>query len=213
MNDGQVEDLITTLSLGSARGGRKPSLPLEMSVVRPLGEGDLEALQANGPAGGQLTVTDVNIKHSHHRLAQLLASGVPQCEISLLTGYSPSYISTIKNAPAVTELITYYQTQQELKFTDVLDRLKSLGLSGAEELQKRIDEEPEKWTKRELMELVELGLIGPMTASAKGPGGAGGGAGVNISVSFVKSEPKALSASVQGQGQVVIDMDDEDSDQ
>lgn len=180
--------LVEELVLGSPRGGRREAEPLTFDVVRSLTAEDVPALLTNGGQGNDHST--LKIKAVHHNIAQLLARGTKQEEISLHTGLSPSYISVIKGAPAMQELIKHYEVQAEIQFADVLARIKMLGLSAAEELQERINAEPEKWSKRELMDLVELGILKPLAAAAQAKSG-GGGAKVDISVQFVKAPARA----------------------
>jgi hypothetical protein len=175
--------------LPPAQGGRKPSVPLTVEVVRELTPDDLPALEGATPSSGQRLL---QIRNSHHALARLLAQGTKQEEASLITGYSPAYISTLKNDPAFEELLSYYATQREQIFVDVLERMKSLGLSTLEELQHRLETEPEKWQRRELMELAELMVVKPMAAKL-GAQGPGGGNGVTVNVSFVATKAKPVT--------------------
>ena len=121
---------------------------------------------------------------SHHRLAQLIATGTAPEKISAITGYSPSYISSLQGDPTFGELLAYYGANAELIFIDVMERMKTLGLASLEILQERIDSEPDTWTKRELMELSELMLVKPRLATALAQGASSRPA-ANISISFV----------------------------
>lgn len=185
--DSQVA-LLDEVTLPSARGGMRPSAPLTVTVLRALTDEDLPALQAPTPVAmpGQKVL---QIRHSHHELARNLAAGMSEAEASLVTGYSSSYISVLKADPAFRELLAYYATQVELRFVDLVDRMKTLGLSTIDELQRRLEVEPDGWTRRELMELAELCLKaqpgqGPK-AGGPGQGDAPAAPGVSISVQFV----------------------------
>ena len=160
--------------LPSARGGRKAELAIEIDFVRELCEADREGL-LRGAGGAAAGPSLVALRQSHHQLAQLIVSGAPQEEISLISGYSPSYISNIQNNPAFAGLMAHYATVRELKFADVVDRMRSLGLDTLEQLQEQITENPEKFSTRERLEIIELMLVKPMVA-ARSAGGSGGGA-------------------------------------
>jgi len=71
--------------------------------------------------------------------------------------------------------------------------MRTLGLSTLDELQARLEAEPESWSKRELMELAELTLLKsrvlPPTGSDSGPGSTSGGVQVNLQ--FVTAAPIA----------------------
>src|SRR5271163_3308623 len=184
--------------LPSARGGRRVAQPLQLEVVRPLGADDLALLEAPPPVGSE-TRAIAELRSTHHSLAQVLAKGHTNEEAALITGYSPSRISILRSDPAFAELLVHYQTLRELVYVDVLERMKVLGLSTLEELQSRLENRPEGFSARELMEMTELLLM-------KGRTGVNGAAGGDrgpvqgmlpvINVSFVSADPK---------GKLVID--------
>ena len=100
----------------------------------------------------------------------------------------------LRNAPDMKELVDYYAGQAEERTVDALARLRGLGLSSVEELQQRLAEAPEKFTNGQLMDLIEVGLIKPMAATAMSRNGAGSGfsaAGIQINLNFKAPEPKA----------------------
>ena len=136
--------------------GRKPA-PLEMSILRPLNESDVEDMVI-GKGVGLPTTPIAKLRHSHHMLARLLAEGRPNSEAALVTGYSPSRISILKNDPAFKELIEYYKGQVEQQYVNVHERLAALGLSTIDELAERLEANPDDFTARELMELAALTL-------------------------------------------------------
>lgn len=139
--------------------GRKPRGDTVATFRREVNEADILALQ-HAPEGslGLAAAPLLRIRTQHHMLARLLAEGRSQNDCSLITGYSPSYISTIQGDPAMNDLIAYYKTQVEEIFIDVHSRLAALGLTTIEELQARITENPNDFSARELMELATLTL-------------------------------------------------------
>lgn len=155
--------------------------------LRDLAESDVSALRSG--AGPGLPANPLaRLKHTHHLLARLIAEGRKQVEISLITGYSPSRISVLKDDPAFKELVSYYAEQAEAIYANVHERRAQLGLSAIEELQERVDTDPQSFSNRELMELVETTLDSPAKTAA-GPGALGPG-GLNINIAFVKAEDK-----------------------
>ena len=176
-------------ALRPARGGRRPrKKSVIWEVIRSLTPEDITLLNTTLPAPRQ---TLSQIRHSHHQLAQLLAEGKPNSEAALLTGYSPTYISILKDDPTFQELCAYYSAQTELVFVDVLERMKALGLSTLDELQARLEADPSDFSNRELMEQVELMLVKPMVATRGGilPGTSSGpsvaNGGVTLNVNFI----------------------------
>jgi hypothetical protein len=186
---------VPEFDLGSARG-RRPK-ELIFTIVRSLTEDDLGALQAPS-ALGSAPIPIQALRASHHQLAQLLAQGRPDTEISLITGYSASRISILKSDPTFSELLASYRNVREKVFVDTLERMKVLGLSTLDELQERLESAPEKWSNRELMEMAEL-MLKPQFPTAgsgfgAGPGAASGGVPpVTVAVQFIKSETPQLT--------------------
>lgn len=158
--------------------GRKPA-QLNAVKKRDLTRADIDALW-DLPEGGLGAETNpvLKIRNTHHALARLLAEGRKQVEVSAITGYSPSYISTIQNDPAFKNLIAYYKGQVEEQFTSVHERLAALSMLSAEELQERLATDPDSFTNRELNELLEL------TADRTGFGPQSRNVNVNVNVDF-----------------------------
>lgn len=184
--------------LGPNQGGRKkPKKGLMWEVLRTLrAPEDIPLLHESLPARrANLT----QIRHSHHQLARQLAKGLSQQEASEITGYSPAYISVIKTDPSFAELIAYYGANEEEKHVDVLERMRILGLNTVEELQMRLETDPDSYSLRELMEQAELMLVKPMavTRSTMPIASAGSAShGVQVNVNFVKSESSHSSDSL-----------------
>lgn len=191
-------------ALGPAKGGKKPRKAILWEVIRslrppsvtPSGDtdpGDLPLLSQSLPAARQNLT---QIRHSHHQLAQMLATGTKQEECALITGYSPVYISILKGDPAFKDLISYYSAQREVIFVDAIERMRSLGLSTLDELQARLEEDPSQFTNRELFEQAELTLVKPMAATRGviplgGPRAPDGSAsGVQVNVNFIQTAHK-----------------------
>ena len=177
--------LLEEISLGSARGKRSAE-PLTIEVIRELTPEDLPAIQAPPPVAAPAP-TIKSLRASHHRLAELIAQGIPGVQISRITGYSQSYISTKKSDPAFVELVAYYTKQKEQVFVDVLERMRSLGLDTLEQLQEEMEQFPEKYPPRLKMELVELMLLKPIAVGAQAKAAMSGQSGgqVSLEVRFV----------------------------
>lgn len=186
--------------LGPQRGGKKrPKKAVLWEVIRslrlpsgddPQDQGDLPLLSTSLPSAKQNLV---QIRHSHHQLAQMLATGTKQEECALITGYNPAYISILKGDPSFQDLISYYSAQREVLFVDAIERMRSLGLSTLDELQSRLEEDPTQFSNRELLEQTELMLVKPMAAT-RGVlpiGGArsnDGASGVQVNVNFIQTQ-------------------------
>jgi hypothetical protein len=147
----------------------------------------------------------------------MLAQGTKNEECSRITGYAPSYISVLKTDPTFQELIAHYAGERELLFVDVIERMRSLGLSTLDELQRRMEEDPDNFSNRELFEQAELMLVKPMAAT-RGlvrPGDASaaqGGGGIQVNVNFIKSEVPHPSGESLRNPSVIIDMEPNKND-
>lgn len=200
MDDPEYGDM----DIGPSRGRRASGPELIIHVIRSLTPEDLPALQ-NPDSLGTTPIPLQTLRASHHNLAQMLAKGVPDNECALITGYTPTRISILKKDPAFAELMAGYREMRENLFVDTLERMRILGLSTLDELQDRLEREPQKWSNRELMEMAELLLVKPRIATPMGLGSAAGGsagsAGVTVNVQFVKADTPPLT--IEGKAETV----------
>ena len=146
------------LSAPPARGRRQSAGPQAM-IVRDLTEEDVRKLW--GMKDGDLSSEPPprqKLKHAHHNLARLLASGVPHMECHYQTGYNISTISILLNDPSFKDLVEYYKSQVNEQFLNVHERLASLSMDVVTELQDRLENEPDEFTNSELKGLLETTL-------------------------------------------------------
>ena len=192
------------LDLGSARGGRragrKPKVVV-VSVVRELTEADLPAI-TNPPVIARKTKPLIKLRHTHHRVAELLAQGTAPLEISRITGYTVVTISNLRNHdPGFMELVAHYEGKKHQVFIDALERLRAVGIDATEKLRemlhdpkkfKRLARKDLEWSLREVMELVELAVVKPATAKSglvAPAAGQGNAANLSLEVRFVGTRP------------------------
>lgn len=194
--DSAPSDLLDDFSLIDARGGRRPNT-VTCQVVRPLTAEDLPLLNDRSLSPSANFPSLSSIRTAHHQLAQLLARGMEQEQVALVTGYSPAYISRLKQDPAFKGLLQYYATQREQIQIDVLARMRDLGISTLEELQERLAADPSQFSNRELHE--QLKLLLPVDVKGANPvGGASPSAsGVTVNVNFVSSETPRPTLELQ----------------
>lgn len=159
---------------------------LEVTVIRELTAEDLLACADGQVVSGPTSLT--TIRAAHHRIAQLLASeGASPARVSLVTGYSPAYVRRLQGDPVFRELLAYYANQTEAVTGDLRDRLNTLGLSAMDELQMRLEEKPDEFTKKDLMEIVKQAT--PAVGGA-GSSALGQGPQVSLNVQFVQAGPQ-----------------------
>lgn len=185
--------------------GRRPA-PIVYGPPRALSETDIASMwdrQADGAKGIPRIKT---LRYNHHMLAKAVASGKSLLECSQLTGLTGSRISDLKNDPAFQELVSFYSEELHEVYVDVHQRMAAFGTSVLEELTERFEAEPEKFTKRELMDLFTTMADRSIPTAKGGPspqqglslgGGAGGGLALQINfVSPATAEPETLDAKV-----------------
>lgn len=190
VSDAELAQMLEELD--RAEGPVLRGKPLEVALVRELSKGDLiDLLPQDEPAEGASGSSLISrIRHSHHQIARLMASGRKLVEISAILGYSPNWLSSLKNDPAFRELLAYYSANQEAIMVEAIERQKNLGLAALEELQERLETDPEAFGNRELMELVETNVNKPRAVAPSGASGPFAPPVVNIS--FVTPEAKPL---------------------
>ncbi len=184
LTEDEAQAELADFALPSARGNRKREIPVTVEVVRELGAADIPLLLDPPPVAAE-GPRIVQIRNSHHNLAQLLSKGLDHGTVSLMTGYSMSHISILMGDPSFQALYEHYLGVKEQVFVDVLERMKIVGLNSLDELQDRLEHEPHKFSNREMMEMAEMLLIKPLQVAATARGANAGGPGTQISISFV----------------------------
>lgn len=140
------------LNIVNLGGPGRPSKPLEAEVVRPLEMADLELAAITTRSSGPPPIK--RITDRHHALARLLASGTPEGEAALILGYDVSRVSILKQSPAFQELLDVYRSEVDREFATTLDHMSGLSRDALLELRDRIEEEPEKFSNRELLSII-----------------------------------------------------------
>lgn len=183
--------------------GRRPA-PLAYGPPRHLSESDIASMWDHASSGQKGVPRIKTLRYNHHLLAKAVASGKSLLECSQLTGLTGARISDLKNDPAFQELVSFYAEELHEVYVDVHQRMAALGTSVLEELTERFEAEPEKFSKRELMDLFTT-MADRSIATAKGgpsPQAANlsvGGNGLALQINFVSptaAEPETLDAKI-----------------
>lgn len=161
---------------------------LELEILGSITPGDLVERETDGGLPTSETPTLAKLRGIHHDIARLLSSNLSPAEVSAVTGYSPSRISTLQNDPSFKELLSFYKEKSDEVFIDVRKRLATLGLDASAELSDRLCEKPETFTNTQLIELTKASLdragYNPVAKS------------LNASVSISSDELAELKAGV-----------------
>ena len=194
-------DLDQLIALGLPARRRPASVVDTVAYVRDLGESDVPLL-LNPPKMGIEAKPLVRMRNTHHMLARLVAEGRSNTEAALATGYATTRVQLLRNDPAFQELVSHYKAQADHKWVDVQERLAMLGLSTLDELQDRLESDPDGFKNRELMELAQMTLDRSVTKDPRR--GGNGGPPPAVAITFVSNQPPAI----EQQPVVTLDLDD-----
>jgi hypothetical protein len=183
--------------------GRRPA-PIHYGPPRALTEADIASMWERQAEGAKGIPRIKTLRYNHHLLAKAVASGKSLLECSQMCGLTVGRISDLKNDPAFQELVSFYAEELNEVYVDVHQRMAALGTSVLEELQERFEAEPEKFTKRELMDLFTTMADRSIATAKGGPNpqqviATGNGAGLALQINFVSpatGEPETLDAKV-----------------
>jgi len=140
------------LNIVDLGGPGRPRKPLDAQVVRPLNAADLElaaTVERHSQPPAIKRITD-----RHHALARLLAAGTSEGEAAMILSYDVSRVSILKNSPAFQELLQLYRSEVDREFATTLDHMSGLTKDALLELRQRIEEDPDKFSHRELLAIV-----------------------------------------------------------
>lgn len=157
-----AESIFNELGFGAfGTNTRGPTIPLAQLVTDygPLTAAHVAIAEAHVESGQTLNVSMPEIKqlrHTHHRAAQLLAIGVDENIVAKLCNYSVSRISVLKSDPAFSQLLAYYAENVEEKWGDFVSTAAGLSMDMLQELQRRLDETPEAISTQAIIESVKL---------------------------------------------------------
>lgn len=144
------------LTIPHARG--RQAAEVSYSYLRDLDENDVLILQSGVDMKSETPALQ-KLRSSHHKMAELLAAGLKDIDVSLITGYSQSRISILKNDPAFRELLTYYSAAARQASVDVIQRAREIGIDTLEVIHERIvGEKADDLTMPELVKVAELTL-------------------------------------------------------
>lgn len=114
----------------------------------------------SGQTLGARVVTVKALRHTHHRLAQLLAIGTDEGVAGKLCNYTANRVSVLKADPAFQELLAYYadEAHQEWRnqWGDFVSASKGLTMDLLGHLQQMLDENPERFTPAETREAIKV---------------------------------------------------------
>lgn len=144
--------------------------PLNVEVVRALTIDDLALLEA--PRSNYKTESVIKrLSERHHALARLIATGAKPVEAAAIMSYEIATVYRLSVDPAFKELVEFYRSDVTREMRSTFERLSGLASDAADELQTRLEDEPEKFTNNQLLEVIKVGAdrtgMGPSSSSVQ----------------------------------------------
>jgi hypothetical protein len=97
------------------------------------------------------------LSERHRNLARVIATGVPVWEAAAITGYTATRISMLKDDPAFSNLVKFYQESKDQIFETMYEKLAGMSSEAADILRDRMEEQPDQLTDNTLVDLVKVG--------------------------------------------------------
>jgi hypothetical protein len=135
------------------------------------------------------------LRHAHQRLALLIATGLTDGEISTLTGYSLSRISSLKADPAFRQLISVKQGLIESHTVDQIAEYNSLILTNGIKAEQLIADKLDAAIEDEEDDIPWAVLLKASRDAADRVGLAKRSVAVNVNVDFASQLQKAVQRS------------------
>lgn len=144
--------MTTTLDLTAIRVAPAKA-PLEVGMPEDLTPTDLEAF-ANALKPAQRPLQ--KITERHHMAARLLALGTQRSAVSVITGYHKQTLALLLDDPAFQELMAFYSADIDDSYRAMRAQLLGMGDDALQEIRKRIEEDPDKVSFKDLLSAVQL---------------------------------------------------------
>lgn len=146
--------------LGFVARGRNQSVKFEDLVTEtgPLAQEHVELAQEHMERGEPLGITGgvesiEDMRHRHHRIAQMTAAGFTPTQISEVCGITAQYASQLRQSPAFANLVDFYHSQYTDEFGDFVSLAAQVGAEALKELRMRLAEDPKAFTVAGLTEV------------------------------------------------------------
>lgn len=145
---------MTDLGLDLFRTKGRAARPVAAEVVGEVSRSDLALL---GTERGTKAAPLKRIGERHHSLARMLAGGMKPGEAAVAVGLHPSRVSILQDDPTFAELVKFYRENVDAVYANLHERLAGMSADAAEELRRRLEDNPEELGLGSLMEMVKLG--------------------------------------------------------
>jgi hypothetical protein len=143
-----MTNLLDGIQLSELRGRKQRELTA--TPVRPVTEADLAVLRS--AEKGSMPRPIMRLRDRHHAIARMVANGMSNGQISLVSGMDPSRISILRSDPTFRQLVDDYRSIEESLQADFMERAATLTLTAMDAMQEALesDEPPPVTTALEI---------------------------------------------------------------
>jgi hypothetical protein len=193
-----TESLGLQISLSPRLFG-SPAKPFAHEFSKELAPSDIDLL--NSIPRDNINSPLQRVTDRHHALARLLASGnYTNTQAAALLSMDPSRVSILKGSPAFAELLTFYRSQTDREARSNFERLTGLAADAADILQDRLENEPEKFSAMQLLEITKV------AADRTGLGPSSTQTNVNVNVNFADKMKAARARAAKAASTPMLDI-------
>ncbi len=98
------------------------------------------------------------LSERHRNLARYIASGMEPSEVSAVSGYTNERINQLLKDQCFKNLVEFYSKERDIVFQSVQEQLAGMAKDAVEELQERLETDPESLSASVLIEMSKMGL-------------------------------------------------------
>lgn len=142
------------LNLEIIRTSGRATIPVNHTYVGPLTEADIAALDLPRNTAPSAIA---RLTQRHHALARTLASGRTVSEAAFICGYEIARVSTLQSDPTFKELLAFYRKDVDRQYADFHATLAGMSHDAAEEIRRRLEDNPEDINLASLIDITKLG--------------------------------------------------------
>lgn len=161
-----MPNLLDGITLSELRGRKQRSLTAE--PVRPLTEADLVVLTSRERGTAPRPI--MRIRDRHHAIAKMVANGMSNGQISLISGMDPARISILRSDPTFKELVEDYRSIDDALQAEFMERATTLTLTAIESIQDDLENPDHEMSTATKLEIAKFGSDrighGPVTKTS-----------------------------------------------
>lgn len=140
----------------------RPAVPISFEFLRPLQLEDLLRVASGTDLPYVSVQAPKRLREIHHRIAELVASGMSNVEVGRNIGCTPNRVAQLKDDPAFCNLVAYFSDQIHESTIDIRAKVEAQVIDISElaldEIQGRLETDATKIPLSELRQIASMGL-------------------------------------------------------